>query len=45
MITINSQLRDLSSGISTLLDQLLRLQEEVEMMQEMAEDLFPDSVN
>lgn len=40
--TLNSQLSDLSAKLSEALDQLLRLNEEIEMIEDMATELFPD---
>jgi len=40
IITIHSQFAELSEGLSQALDHLVQLKEEIEMMQEMAQDFF-----
>ncbi len=44
-ITIHSQFAELTERLSQTLDQLLQIKEEIEMMQEMAQDFFKESLN
>ena len=41
MLTTNRQIAEISNQISGALDQLLSVKEDVDMIQEIAEDLFP----
>ena len=43
--TIHSQFTELSERLSITLDHLLQLKDDVEVMQEMAEEFFPEPPN